>query len=368
MIVGHAHHEVLRAIHEAMQRGHQLRRPDAARDRDGAPPRRRAAVDRAGAPGVLRHRGDDDRASAWRAPSPAAPKIVKFDGCYHGHADPLLVRAGSGAMTLGVPDSAGVPEAIASLTLVARFNDLAEIEARFAAEGDAIAAVIVEPVVGNMGLVPPAAGFLDGLRRITERHGALLIFDEVMTGFRLAWGGVQMPLDHPARPHLSRQGDRRRPAAGGGRRPARRDAAAGPGRRRLPGGHAVGESARRQCRPRDARRCSTPAGVYERLEAAGRQARRRACAPPCAGTGGAAASSAPARCGRSSSASTPCATPSEARAADTDGLRPLLHRHAGTRRLPAAVAVRGRLHLAGAQRRRHRDAPSRAADQALAAI
>jgi glutamate-1-semialdehyde 2,1-aminomutase len=122
------------------------------------------------------------------------PKIVKFDGCYHGHADALLVRAGSGAMTLGVADSAGVPEAIASLTLVARFNDLAEIEARFAAEGDAIAAVIVEPVVGNMGLVHPKPGFLDGLRAVTARHGALLIVDEVMTGFRLAWGGAQVPL------------------------------------------------------------------------------------------------------------------------------------------------------------------------------
>jgi glutamate-1-semialdehyde 2,1-aminomutase len=122
------------------------------------------------------------------------PKIVKFDGCYHGHADALLVRAGSGAMTLGVPDSPGVPEAIASLTLVARFNDLDELRARFAAEGDAIAGVIVEPVVGNMGLVPPAPGFLEGLRELTAAHGAVLIFDEVMTGFRLAWGGVQNPM------------------------------------------------------------------------------------------------------------------------------------------------------------------------------
>jgi len=121
-------------------------------------------------------------------------KIVKFDGCYHGHADALLVRAGSGAMTLGVPDSAGVPEATASQTLVARFNDLEEIEARFAGDGEAIAAVIVEPVVGNMGLVPPHPGYLEALRRITEAHGALLIFDEVMTGFRLAWGGVQNEL------------------------------------------------------------------------------------------------------------------------------------------------------------------------------
>jgi glutamate-1-semialdehyde 2,1-aminomutase len=94
-------------------------------------------------------------------------------------------------MTLGVPDSPGVPEALASQTLVARYNDLAEVETRFTAEGAHIAAIIVEPVVGNMGVVPPAPGFLEGLRRLTEEHGALLIFDEVMTGFRVAYGGVQ---------------------------------------------------------------------------------------------------------------------------------------------------------------------------------
>jgi glutamate-1-semialdehyde 2,1-aminomutase len=122
-------------------------------------------------------------------------KLLKFDGCYHGHSDGLLVRAGSGAMTFGVPDSSGVSEAVASQTLVARFNDLAEIEARFAAEGSAIAAVIVEPVVGNMGVVHPDDGFLEGLRRITAAHGALLVFDEVITGFRLAYGGVQTMRD-----------------------------------------------------------------------------------------------------------------------------------------------------------------------------
>jgi glutamate-1-semialdehyde 2,1-aminomutase len=193
MIVGHAHHQVLRAIHEAMKQGTSFGAP-TPREIDLA----RRIVD--ALPSVEQVRlvssGTEATMTAIRLARAftGRPKIVKFDGCYHGHADPLLVRAGSGAMTLGIPDSAGVPEAIASLTLVARFNDLAEIEARFAAEGDAIAAVIVEPVVGNMGLVPPAAGFLDGLRRITERHGALLIIDEVMTGFRLAWGGVQVPM------------------------------------------------------------------------------------------------------------------------------------------------------------------------------
>jgi glutamate-1-semialdehyde 2,1-aminomutase len=117
--------------------------------------------------------------------------IVKFDGGYHGHADSLLVRAGSGAATFGVPDSAGVPAALAALTLTVGFNDLDAVRAVFAARGAEIAAVIVEPVAGNMGVVPPAPGFLEGLREVTRAHGALLIFDEVITGFRVAYGGAQ---------------------------------------------------------------------------------------------------------------------------------------------------------------------------------
>jgi glutamate-1-semialdehyde 2,1-aminomutase len=117
--------------------------------------------------------------------------IVKFDGGYHGHADSLLVRAGSGAATFGVPDSAGVPAALAALTLTVGFNDVEALRAVFAARGREIAAVIVEPVAGNMGVVPPAPGFLEGLREITRAHGALLIFDEVITGFRIAYGGAQ---------------------------------------------------------------------------------------------------------------------------------------------------------------------------------
>ena len=119
-------------------------------------------------------------------------KIIKFAGCYHGHADGLLVKAGSGAMTHGIPTSAGVPEAYAAETLVADYNDLASVESCFAAWPDAIAGVIVEPVAGNMGVVPPAPGFLDGLRRLTTDNGALLIFDEVITGFRVAYGGAQV--------------------------------------------------------------------------------------------------------------------------------------------------------------------------------
>jgi len=117
-------------------------------------------------------------------------RIIKFDGCYHGHGDSLLVAAGSGAATLGLPDSPGVPEEIASLTLSLPFNDLPAIESAFSNFKD-IAAVIVEPIVGNMGLVPPKQGFLQGLRDITTRQQALLIFDEVMTGFRVAFGGAQ---------------------------------------------------------------------------------------------------------------------------------------------------------------------------------
>jgi glutamate-1-semialdehyde 2,1-aminomutase len=116
---------------------------------------------------------------------------VKFDGCYHGHVDSLLVKAGSGIATLSLPDTAGVPRSFADTTIALPFNDLDQVEAAFKEQGDRIAAVIVEPVAGNMGCVPPAAGFLEGLRKITERYGALLIFDEVITGFRLGYGGAQ---------------------------------------------------------------------------------------------------------------------------------------------------------------------------------
>ena len=128
-------------------------------------------------------------------------KIIKFLGCYHGHSDGLLVAAGSGATTFGIPDSAGVTREIAALTLLAPFNDLAAVQQLFDLHGSDIAGVLVEPIAGNMGYIEPAQGFLDGLRQLCDRHNSLLIFDEVMTGFRTAWGGYQVLVN--ARPDIT---------------------------------------------------------------------------------------------------------------------------------------------------------------------
>jgi glutamate-1-semialdehyde 2,1-aminomutase len=130
--------------------------------------------------------------------------IVKFEGCYHGHADALLVKAGSGLATLGIPGSAGVPEEFTQFTLALPFNHIEALEQAFAKFKDQIACVIVEPVVGNMGCVPPADGYLPALRKITKHHGTVLIFDEVMTGFRLAFGGAQELYD--VQPDLTTMG------------------------------------------------------------------------------------------------------------------------------------------------------------------
>jgi glutamate-1-semialdehyde 2,1-aminomutase len=118
-------------------------------------------------------------------------KILKFDGCYHGHGDSLLVKAGSGVATFGLPDSPGVPADLAKLTLTVAFNDLAAVKDLCGREGERIACIIVEPVVGNMGCVPPQPGFHEGLRKVCDQYGIVLIFDEVMTGFRVAYGGAQ---------------------------------------------------------------------------------------------------------------------------------------------------------------------------------
>ncbi|UAA38272.1 glutamate-1-semialdehyde 2,1-aminomutase [Paraneptunicella aestuarii] len=118
-------------------------------------------------------------------------KIIKFEGCYHGHADSLLVKAGSGALTLGVPSSPGVPEDVAKHTLTLEYNNLEQVRDTMQQQGDDIACIIVEPVAGNMNCIPPVAGFLEGLREVCSAHGSVLIFDEVMTGFRVALGGAQ---------------------------------------------------------------------------------------------------------------------------------------------------------------------------------
>ena len=190
MILGHAHPRVVAAIQQAAETGTSF----------GAPTERETRLARlvqAAFPSMERMRfvssGTEACMSALRVARGFTGRtvIVKFDGGYHGHADSLLVKAGSGGLTFGVPDSLGVPAELAQHTLALPYNDLEAVRAVFAARGPEIAGIIVEPVAGNMGVVVPRAGFLEGLREITRRHGALLIFDEVITGFRVARGGAQ---------------------------------------------------------------------------------------------------------------------------------------------------------------------------------
>jgi glutamate-1-semialdehyde 2,1-aminomutase len=190
LILGHAPAGVMAAINEAARRGTSF----------GAPSPLEVEMARALQQAVpslemLRfvNSGTEAAMSALRVARAFTGRsgILKFAGCYHGHADQLLVQAGSGVATLGLPDSPGVTRGAAADTLVAPFNDLTAVEDLFARQGEQIAAIIVEPVAGNMGVVPPLPGFLEGLRTITERHGALLLFDEVMTGFRVHPGGAQ---------------------------------------------------------------------------------------------------------------------------------------------------------------------------------
>jgi glutamate-1-semialdehyde 2,1-aminomutase len=190
LILGHAHPAVLRAVARAAARGTSF----------GAPTEGEVAIAEticAALPSVEMVRfvssGTEATMSAIRLARAATgrKKILKFDGCYHGHADALLVGAGSGVATLGIPGSPGVPEEFVRLTVVAPYNDVAALEAAFRAHGPELACVIVEPVAGNMGCVPPVRGFLEALRELCDRHGVLLIFDEVMTGFRVAFGGAQ---------------------------------------------------------------------------------------------------------------------------------------------------------------------------------
>lgn len=190
MIVGHGHPEVVGAVQQAAARGLSFGAPTALETQLA---RRVCQL----MPSIEKVRfvnsGTEATMSAIRLARGATgrDKIVKFEGCYHGHADSLLVKAGSGAMTLGVPTSPGVPMALAAQTLTLRYNDLSTVREAFAQWGPEIAAVIVEPVAGNMNCVPPVDGFLIGLRALCDEHGSVLIFDEVMTGFRVALGGAQ---------------------------------------------------------------------------------------------------------------------------------------------------------------------------------
>ncbi len=190
LILGHAHHEVIDAVQDTIHKGLSFGAPTEAEVR-------MAEALCARIPSMEKVRmvnsGTEATMSAIRLARgfTAREHIVKFEGCYHGHADSLLVKAGSGALTLGEPSSPGVPAALAGLTLTLAYNDLDQVRDCFARMGDQIACIIVEPVAGNMNCIPPRTGFLEGLREVCDRYGAVLIFDEVMTGFRVSLGGAQ---------------------------------------------------------------------------------------------------------------------------------------------------------------------------------
>ncbi|MEE9219967.1 MAG: glutamate-1-semialdehyde 2,1-aminomutase [candidate division NC10 bacterium] len=190
LILGHAHPQVVEALQKTAERGTSF----------GAPTELEVTLARMvteALPSVEMVRfvssGTEAVMSALRVARAYTQrdKVVKFAGCYHGHVDSLLVKAGSGALTLGVPNSAGVPEAVARDTITVSYNNLDQVREVMGSLGKEVACIIVEPVAGNMGVVAPSPGFLEGLRELTQKHGALLVFDEVITGFRLSYGGAQ---------------------------------------------------------------------------------------------------------------------------------------------------------------------------------
>jgi len=203
MVLGHAHPEVLKAVHAAVDRGLSYGAPTAI---ETAMAERICQL----MPGIEKVRmvssGTEATMSAIRLARGFTGRdtLVKFEGCYHGHSDSLLVTAGSGALTLGVPSSPGVPASLAGHTLTLPYNDSGAVRELFARRGGEIACIIVEPVAGNMNCIPPVPGFLETLREVCDEHGSVLIFDEVMTGFRVALGGAQAL--HGIRPDLTTLG------------------------------------------------------------------------------------------------------------------------------------------------------------------
>jgi len=190
MIAGHSNPAIIAAVQEAVNKGLSFGAPSAAEVTMAE-----SLCELIDGMDMVRmvNSGTEATMSAIRVARAATgrDRILKFEGCYHGHADAFLVKAGSGALTLGVPNSPGVPSACADLTLTLPFNDLEAVRNCFERQGDEIACLIVEPVAGNMNCIPPVEGYLQGLRELCDQHGVVLIFDEVMTGFRVALGGAQ---------------------------------------------------------------------------------------------------------------------------------------------------------------------------------
>ena len=238
LALGHAHPAVVEALNAAIARGTSYGAPTEVENQ-------LAELVIATVPSIEMIRfvnsGTEATMSALRLARAytGRDKIIKFAGCYHGHADLLLAQAGSGVATLGLPDSPGVPESVVANTLTVEYNDPAAVEALFLAYPDQIAAVIVEPVAANMGFVLPIEGYLAGLQALCRRNGALFILDEVMTGFRVGPRRRAGALGTRSGPHLSGQGDRRRAAGRSVRRQARDHEARGSIRPRLSGRDAL---------------------------------------------------------------------------------------------------------------------------------